>query len=404
MYPLAALILSIVVYGGSLLLGDYPHLAGGAVAFPDYLAHWTGGRMLVDGSTADLFDPRVQGALQAQEVGPDSLSWFVSPPFAALIYAPFALIGFGPSALVWTAFSAACLVVSIRLMKPFAPQLFERHFTQVVIIMASTPPMIELIGSGQDSALALLIWLAGIRLILAGNNVAAGIVFALGLFKPQQFVLVPIVLLIQRRFAALGAWFATASVLTLTSVAIVGADGVVAWVKLPFSDFYTTVVQVEQGWKMQSLPALVTTAFPDSWSGVASPISLLIVLGATLVFAQQLLNGRQNKTPDISIWALSIMVTVVISPHLVLYDLVLVFVPIVYMIEHHNTRALRLSCVALFVLTWTVPLRHVLVRDAQWPLTLIEAAWTAIPLLILWIVLSNALGVRRNPAPVLPRP
>ena len=398
LYPSVILTISMLFLGGTILLGDYPRLAGGATAFPDYLAHWTGGRMLLDGDTSRFFDPAFQNALQAREVGPTTLSWFVSPPFAALLYAPFALLNFGASALLWTVFSACCLVAALWLMRPIAPNLFDMHLLMVVLLMVATQPVLELLGSGQDSGLSLLLWIAGMRLMLARRDASAGVVFALGLFKPQQFLLVPIVLLVQRRFRALTAWLVATLVLAIASVAVVGVSGVVAWLRLPFSDLYNTAVQIDQAWKMQSLPALVSTALPRDWSGIAAAIGIVVELIAILVFIRQLLRAHRAAVPELPLWMLAILVTVAASPHLVIYDLVLVLAPILYLLEHHNTRTIRVSCVALFALTWTVPIRHVVAMDSAWPISLVEAAWTAVPLIVLWVVMARALRLTRTAA------
>ncbi len=85
-----------LVFGvGSIVVaaafGDFPRVLGGQPLLPDYLAHWTGGRMLLDGRIDELYDPAVQAHLQHSEVpGYQGLSWFVSPPFAALLYEPLA--------------------------------------------------------------------------------------------------------------------------------------------------------------------------------------------------------------------------------------------------------------------------------------------------------------------------
>ena len=399
-YPIAFGTVTFLILFATILRGDFPRLPGGGVALPDYLAHWTGGRLLLDGSTSHLYDPSVQRVVQHQDVGPGPLSWFISPPFATLMYAPFAAMNYGLSALVWTILSVVLLLAAIRLMRPFAPRLFSQHLTWIVVIVLSTQPVFEAIGSGQDSALSLLIWVFGIRLMLAGRDVPAGIVFALGLFKPQQFILIPIVLLIQRRFRALASWFATAGILAAASVAVVGVDGVKEWLRLPSSEFYDKTVHVAQAWKMQGLPALVTTLFPSEWSRVTSTIALGVVAIAAIFFIRQVVRSRTGGTTDIQVWMLAMLATVVVSPHLFIYDLVLVLVPILYLIEHHNTRTVRVSCVFLFFLTWTVPLRHVIAGTSPWPLSLIEAAWTAIPLVVLWVVFARALGLARTPQPI----
>src|SRR5664279_3322901 len=91
-YPLAVLVTSLLVMGAAIGLGDMPHIAGGELVLPDFMAHWTGGRMLLDGNTGALYDPAAQAIVQANEVGEGALAWFVSPPIAAYLYAPFALL------------------------------------------------------------------------------------------------------------------------------------------------------------------------------------------------------------------------------------------------------------------------------------------------------------------------
>lgn len=383
LYPLALLVTSAVVMVAAISLGDLPHLAGGEIVLPDFLAHWTGGRMLLDGDTGALHDPAAQGAVQAGEVGDDTLSWFVSPPFAAYLYAPFALLGYGQAAIAWTVFSMACLVAAAYLARPIAPKLFRDHPAGVYLVLAATQPVFELLGSGQDTGLSILLWVCGIRLLLAGREVLGGAVLAIGLFKPQLFFVVPFVLLAQRRWRALGAWSATALGLGLVSVGTVGVGGLTDWIKVPFSDLFHSAVQIGQAWKMQSLPALASTL--GLWSWVAE----LVVLGAVAVFLRQLWRARALGVGDLPMWMLAMMATVVASPHLVVYDLVVALVPILWLVEHNNTRAVRVTCVALFALTWTVSARHFLGGP-------FDAAWSAIPLVILWTVLARSIGVARR--------
>jgi hypothetical protein len=384
-YPLTVLIASTAVMVAAISLGDLPHIAGGEVVLPDFLAHWTGGRMLLDGDTGALYDPAAQRAVQAVEVGDGTLSWFVSPPFATYLYGPFAMLAYGQAAVAWTVFSTACLVAAAILVRPLAPRLFRDHTVGVYLVLLATQPVFELLGSGQDTGLSVLLWVAGIRLLLAGRELAGGMVLALGLFKPQLFFVVPFVLVAQRRWRALGAWAATAIGLGLVSVGTVGLDGVIDWAKVPFSETFHAAVQVGQAWKMQSLPALASTLGLSSW------VVELVAVAAVLVFLRQLRRARTLGVGDLPMWMLAMMATVVASPHLVVYDLVVGLVPMLWLVEHANTRTVRLACLTLFVLTWTVPVRHFLGGP-------FDAAWSAIPLVILWAVLARSIGVTRAPA------
>ena len=397
LYPSAVLAVSLLILIAMTVLGDYPQMAGDSgIVFPDYLAHWTAGQMVLDGNASGLYDPAVQHLTQSREIGDGDLVWFISPPFMALAYTPFALMSYGIGAAVWLVINLACLAMAVRLMRPFAPRLFEHHFMWVLIILASTEPVFELLGTGQDTGLTLLCWVGGIRLMMAKRDAPAGIVFALGLLKPQLFILVPIVLLVQRRFRALAAWAVTATILAAASIGLVGFDGVIDWLRVPSSNFYASLVQTTQAWKLEGLPSLVKFLFPPQWRSIGTLMSVFTAAAALLVFARQTLRAYRTDTSELGMWMLAILATCVASPHLFVYDLVIVQVPILYLVEHHNSRTVRLACVAAFVLTWISPSLYVLVHAMPWPLTIVSAAWTAIPLVVLWSVLARAIGVAHS--------
>ena len=101
-----SIVLIVLGYGliiASTFLGHLPRTAFGEAVLPDYLAHWTGGRLVLDGELASLYDQRTQLEVQVATVGQTSkLAWFVSPPFVALLYAPLAGLPYVASAAVWT--------------------------------------------------------------------------------------------------------------------------------------------------------------------------------------------------------------------------------------------------------------------------------------------------------------
>lgn len=392
LYPLATLGVSMLVLTTMVLAGNFPNMAGGnGFAFPDYLAHWTAGRILLDGNASHLYDPSFQHLTQSREVGSGDLSWFISPPFMALVYAPFAMIGYAGGAIAWLILNVTCLFFAVKLMRPFAPRLFRHHFAVTAVALAASEPVFELLGTGQDTGISLLCWVGGIRLILAERERSAGVVFALGLLKPQLFILVPIVLIIRRRFTALAYWFLTATLLAGISVGIVGVDGVINWLKVPSTDFYANLVQTTQAWKLEGLPTLVKFLFPPQLRTLGTMLSLLTVAGSIFVFVRHTIRADRRDSPELGVWMLAMLATCVASPHLFIYDLVIALVPVLYLVEHHNTRRVRVATLAAFALTWSLSGRFALVQDAPWPLSTFAAAWTAVPLVVLWACLATDL-------------
>ncbi len=389
-YPIIFLVLGLAILVGNVALGDIPLTLSGQPLLPDFLAHWTGGQLLLKGDMTHLYDPSVQLGLQSHVIGDSTrLSWFVSPPFAAALYAPFALLPYPLSAGAWTVVSMALLVASLVLLRPMLPRLGRQHWGLVTLVIAATQPVLELMGSGQDSALSLFLWVAGIRLLTKHRDRAAGAVFALGLLKPQLFVIAPVVLLLLHRFRALGAWAVATSGLAFISLAMVGPLGIRTWLSLPFTQLYQGQVQAGQAWKMQGLPSLLTTLLPPGMSEPAQYGGMVIALVLAGGFVRAALRAPTTSTNEM--WAFAALTTVIASPHFVIYDLVLAVPAFLYLLERHNQRVTRLSLVLLFVITWTTGLRHIAAEYTNWPLAVVGGAWSAVPLSVLWALLYRDL-------------
>ena len=247
--------------------------------------------------------------------------------------------------------------------------------------LAASQPVLELVGGGQDSALLLLIWVAGLRLLDAGRDPAAGAVLALGLMKPQLFVLVPLVLLVQRRWSALVAWAVAALGVVALSLAAAGPQGIVDWLDALASDRYHQVVQVGQSWMMHGIPSALVSLVPPA-SGSAAQI-LGLALGAALVVAMLLAVRRARTAPVGAVWALVALTAVLVTPHVLSYDLVLLIPAVLHLARGGGTRTTRLSLLALFLLTWTAWPRHLLGQAVPW-LGWAGVSWAAVPLLLLW--------------------
>jgi len=378
-----------IVLGYGLILvttfqGHLPKTAFGESVLPDYLAHWTGGRLVLDGQLANLYDQRTQFEVQTATLGQTAkLAWFVSPPFVGLLYAPLAGLPYLASAALWTLLSVVMLLTALKLARPLAPNIPNARWRMIVLVCFASQPVLELIGSGQDSAFSLLFWVAGTRLILARRDVLAGVVFALGLCKPQLFVLVPVVMLVQRRYRSLAAWSSTAILLAFISVLMVGVNGAQNWLMLPFRDSYREAVQVGQAWKMQGLPSFVTSLMPLGLARVGEVAGLLLAVILLLLFIIACRRWPSSRG-DVGMWAFAAVTTVLLSPHLVVYDLVLLLPAVLYLLERQDSPTVRVALFTLFVITWMAPVGHLLAGVVPWPISVVGAGWGALPIFVLW--------------------
>ncbi|SLK01496.1 Protein of unknown function [Arthrobacter sp. P2b] len=351
---------------------------------PDYLAHWTGGRLLLMPGIGSLYDPEVQSALQSTSVGTDvPLSWFVSAPVVAVFYAPLALLPYNLSGLIWLLISSTLLVWCVLNLRTLAPGLMARKKSTVILSVLSSPVVFELLGGGQDSAFILAVWLVGIRLLARQHSLWAGAVFGLGFAKPQLVVVVPLIFLVSRNYRALASFVATCALLLGISVAVVGPGGFQQWLATLGSSLYMQEVQQGQAWKMVGLPSFAHALLPPEWgTWIAPGLTLLpLPVGATILIVHILKKRTTETTP---VWIAALATIATFSPHLAVYDAIL-FVPvIVFLLERQASPVLRVCTVGAFGLLYATPALHLAAALLPWPLTILGAPWAALPLAVVW--------------------
>jgi hypothetical protein len=227
----------------------------------------------------------------------------------------------------------------------------------------------------------------GIGLAVSGRDVAAGLVFSLGALKPQLVVLVPVVFLLQRRLRGLVAFGAGVAALAAGSVALVGWNGVVSWAAALGSPLYTDQVTVGQSWKMASVPALVTALAAPAGHGTAVALGYAAAAVLLAVFATWVYRRPRAR---LWCWTTALLTTVVASPHVVLYDALLVVPPALFALEWVGTPVVRRATAVAFCLAWLTPLLHVVFGSAGGVLSWGQAPWVAVPIAVLWWQVGHA--------------
>ena len=369
----------------------------GARRGPDFLTHYTAGRMLLVGDAAHLYDAPLQSAAQEAALGAplDRPSPFLLPPAAALLFAPFALLPLAPAATLWAALTVVLMLTSLRLVWPLSPLCGQLPGALAALALLGTYPVgMNLVG-GNNAALWLTVYALGARLYLTGRIVAAGAVLGLGALKPQLFLAVPILLLAQRRWRALTAFAAVAAALAALSLALVGRDGARDYVAYLTSDAYRAEVAVAEAWRMLSLPALARALAPHAPDLIPVAIALagMLLLGwavRTRAAAPPRPPGSSGSSgssprPEPSLdpaqaaaYAAMVLVGVAIDPHVFLYDALVLAVPILLLAGGPGWGAPAWALAALWALTWAMPF-----RDAPAPGSPAAIPWVALPLLAL---------------------
>jgi hypothetical protein len=168
---------------------------------------------------------------------------------------------------------------------------------------------------GENATISLLLYVLIYRALVREQAGLAGILAALGLFKPQLFLVFPLVFLARRSWRALLTYGLTALALCAVSLAVVGVAGMQAWLRI--------LVEPEAGnamvnaWRMASLKSFFDVLLPGNSAlalGVYLASAVLLLGGVIAVWSSRRVARRMA-------WILTCLVAVLVDPHLVDYDL-----------------------------------------------------------------------------------
>lgn len=327
-YPrmvLAALLALWILHGaGALAAGGLAR----ANAADDFLAFYTGGRLWLDGQQAQLYDAQAQAALQARAAAVPEGFWsaFVSPPFAVLLFAPFSLGAPLLGLVLWWLAGLLALWMSLQLLHKTLPGL---------------PPPSKLWGmallfhptglwwmTGQASPFWLLALSGHMALLRRGQELWAGVVLGLLLVKPQLGIGPALYLLGARRWRAIAG----------------GMLGASAWLALGLLLFPN-----ELGEFVRRAPALLSFIRAEEYhtwglvsgygfatqlvDGLSRPLGSAAAWGVTAWLGWRVLQlGAGPWLPRSRPWELRFAAAsalgLVLSPHLFVYDLLLLLLPL----------------------------------------------------------------------------
>jgi hypothetical protein len=175
---------------------------------------------------AHIYDQELV-ADQQRRLVPDQLTQaFISPPTVAWAAAVLAWLPYWWSYYVWAAISLGAYVGSL------AWSATSRRFARWMGVGAAVAPtwILYAVHLGQVVPLAAAAVVLAWRLVREERQVAAGLVLALILLKPNSAFLVPFALLAAGRHPTFAAWVAAAAGLTGMALVTLGTHGTAAYV------------------------------------------------------------------------------------------------------------------------------------------------------------------------------
>ena len=281
----------------------------------DFLQLYCGARLA---GTADLYSVEANQRVQREAIGLEMEGvYFSRPPFYALLLSPLGWLSYPHAYAVFQMVSLLSLAAFLRLYLPQLPEL--------ALYCSLSVPLLSSLANGQDIGLVLL--LAGLSMPLMRRHYEfpAGLILALCAIKFHLFLLVPLVLLIHRRWRVLAGSATGGAALALASFVAGGPHWFQAYAVL-----LRNPALHPASCNMPNLHG-VLSAFSISSSPTEAWLSLAVA-GMVAYIAQ--------KTPDVELaLAFALVGGLLISLHAYVQDCVILLLVFVVLCSKPVSRA-----------------------------------------------------------------
>lgn len=285
----------------------------------DFLHFYTLGSLAAVHRGEDLYNMDAQAALAAARVplaaGLKYLPLY--PPQVSILFAPLAHLSYAEALAVWWVLSAAIYTVCVFAVWRACPNLYGYGVT-VLFAAIGFPAFFHLVAWGQTSALALTCFTCAFFLLRARHEFSAGLVLGCLVFKPQLGLAAAFV------FLGIGAWRLIAGAV-LSSCAQLAVGG-----------FYYGFASLRQ-WlaAVRNAPAVLPWLEPRLYqTHCLRTFWSILIRSGEIAFAMYAISAIAVLWFTVSIWRRGdaplelrysslLLATVLIAPHLTVYDLVI---------------------------------------------------------------------------------
>ncbi len=391
-----ATLLAIVVWTLYAINLTHPGLRDwlGQVKGTDFVHEYVLGKIALDHNTPLLYDYDGQLQLSHQVIpGLTDESYLpVYGPQVSLIYAPFAALPYLWAAALWMLFSAGIYAACCRAVWKTAPNLRSEGST-IAILALAFPPFFNMIAYGQNSAIALvaftLAWLA----LRSDRQFLAGVALGLLLYKPQFGIAAAVLFVLTFNWRLILGGIVTAASQLGIAAAYYG--------KVCLGDYVHALRNLGQNapalepklYQMYSFRSFWQMLLP--WPRIAFA---LYVISALVVLALLYKLWRSPRPLSLR-YAVFLLATVLVDPHLTSYDLVVLapaFILIGDWILSNPAAPKLINLQWLLYLSFALPLFGPAIRDLR-----VQAAVPVFFLLFVALAARSTLTISAASAPTV---
>lgn len=351
-WPLAIAALVFGLYGWALLAATAsghdgvigPHFnAPGA----DWVIFMTAGRAFFTGDLAHVYNQlwitqSTNGQFADWLSAPLPFPLFPYPPVYLLLVLPFAKLPVGWSLILSQLAQFAALAWALRKWAPDKSYLF------FLIGALLCPAVSNNVIAGSNAVLVAALILGGLAL-LESKPLLGGALLGLMIFKPQYFPLLPLALIAAGQGRAFAAMTASAVLFTLLSVLLFGPTLWLDWINVYLHPQKIAGMNATDWGRMwdNSVSTCVSLLGAPRWLANAAQGAAVLISAAFVWFAFR--SGHPQRI------AILCCATLLASPHLSNYDLILLALAALKLVQGLPA-ASRPLALALPLLAWAAPI------------------------------------------------
>lgn len=306
----------------------------------DFQQFYVAGLMLVQGQADSLYDAdRFQAVQHAVLPVPNLVFFPLYPPTTALLAVPLALLPYIQAMAVWRLVSIACFAIAGWMLVRDSDRSPAWRAT-VVLAVATCYPLFIALRAGQISPILLLVTVAGLALHRREQPIRGGLVLSLLMLKPQFAAGMMLWLLLRRDWRTC-AGLIGGIVLQMAVVAVAIQPAIVAdyvWSTSLYVN-HSQLYDFPDGWvhslsgvlkNLLTSLGLVGAGYDSACKAVHLVVLAVVAVSAALTFWRSPA-GRECPAESDDQWrydhSMAVLFMLLLTPHLLLYDLVLLLVP-----------------------------------------------------------------------------
>ncbi|MFC2043470.1 glycosyltransferase family 87 protein [Chloroflexota bacterium] len=309
----------------------------------DWMAYYAAGHFVLERQIANIYDFNSLQAWQAPLIG-DFIIVFLYAPVYSLAFAPLALLPVQIARVAWLVIGLATSLTAAWLSTRWSGLKTPVN----VLALLAFPPLVYSLAVGQISPITLLIFTFVASLEWREKRgYLPGLAAGLALYKPQ--LLIPLVLfwLFKKRWRSLTGFIFSAAMVGLISL-LVSPQATLAYLRLS-----QQFMHMAEDTNASGANASIYAIYP--WAGI------LVALGVIMVLFFVAHRGT-NRYVYAMLWLAPVLVT----PYIIIYDLLLLALPISILLPFLSRDRLLQITIALI---WITPLLAIVIQSTR-PVTL----------------------------------